>query len=348
MAAGILSKIINQGVGLNSFDNKSRRVVYSNIIYVSLPIVYLIFVGLEYDTYLGPIQDLDWDHFVFIVEIIVCLIGIHLNRIGQSLVGRLLFLISWPILLHILPIWHQQTPSDYYLAFPLGILFHAVLIQLMISIRQERFVFYLLIAANFILLLQSVRLLTFFEDSLIPEIGEMVNDDIFLLDVVLYWLLFSVMIYFLMRAIDEAFEIISRNQELIHNQKEELAAINEELVQSNESLHELNKQTAVWNEQLEFVVRQRTREIEIQNDQLRSYAYFNAHKLNAPFCRIKGLIMLRDLTDEQGIVEIDSLLGQSVQELDLVIQEIQQIVNESDKSNGLRKGITDDSIIKVK
>lgn len=334
--ANLLQRITHQGVGLNSFDHISRRVIYSNIIYLSLPIVYLIFVAIEFDTYLGPVNNLDWDQFVFIVEIIICLTGIYLNRIGLSLIGRLVFLISWPMLLHILPIWHQQTPTDYYLAFPLGILFHALLIQLMISMRQEGFIFWPMLLGNFVMLLFSLDLLIYFEDTLSADILEMVKDDIFLLDIVLYWLLFSMVIYFLVKAIDDSFEIVIDSQKLISEQKEELAAMNEELVQSNEALHALNKKIVTWNEQLEFAVAHRTLEIENQNKQLRSYAYFNAHKLRAPFCRIKGLNMLRNLTPANEAAMIDSLLDQSVLELESVIQEVQQIVYEADISGAMR------------
>lgn len=324
-----IHRIINQGTSDDPLDHRNRRIIYTNIIYVSLPIVYLIFVLIDLDTYLGPVQNLEWDQFIFIVEIMVCLLGIYLNRIGYSIIGRLIFLVTWPLLLHIIPIWHQQTPSDYYLAFPVGIIFHAVLIQLMFSIQNERLFFWPLMLCNFVFLIFSIDLLLFFAGPTSSEIVEMVSDGIYLLDCILYWLLFSLVTYFLVRAIDSLFDKVGEDQLIIADQKEELATINEELMQSNESLVGLNNKISLWNETLEETVARRTREIEEQNKKLRGYAFYNAHKLRAPFCRIKGLVLLKDyIIEEQEKQLVKSLIDKSILELELVIDEIQQIVNE--------------------
>lgn len=324
-----IHRIINQGTSNDPLDHRNRRIIYTNIIYISLPIVYLIFVLIDLDTYLGPVQNLEWDQFIFIVEIIVCLLGVYLNRVGYSIMGRFIFLVTWPLLLHIIPIWHQQTPSDYYLAFPVGIIFHGVLIQLMFSIQNERLFFWPLILSNFLLLIFSIDLLLFFAGPTSSEIVEMVSDRIYLLDCILYWLLFSLVTYFLVRAIDTLFDKVGEDQLIIADQKEELAAINEELTQSNESLMGLNNKISLWNETLEETVAKRTREIEQQNEKLREYAFYNAHNLRAPFCRIQGLVMLSKMaSDEQERRHIESLLNTSINELDMVISDIQKIVNE--------------------
>ncbi len=324
-----LQRIINQGTSTDYLDHLNRRIIYTNIIYVSLPIVYLAFVLIDIKTYLGPVQNLKWDQFIFIVEIIVCLLGIYLNKLGQSAIGRLVFLLTWPLLLHLIPIWHQHSPSDYYFAFPVGIIFHAILIQLMFSIKHERLFFWPLIIGNFLLLIYSIDLLLFFAEGTSPAIIEMVTDGIYLLDGILYWLLFSLVTFSLVRAIDNLFDKVGKDQLIIEDQKEELAAVNEELVQSNESLHDLNKKISGWNENLEETVAKRTREIEEQNSKLKEYAFYNAHKLRAPFSRIKGLFMLRELvSDENEKQYIERLIDNSISELEFVIDEIQQIVNE--------------------
>jgi|GEM_PF-1379130 len=324
-----LLKIIYQGTNADYLDHLNRRIIYTNIIYLSLPVVYLTFVLIDIKGFLVPIQDLEWDQFIFFVEIVVCILGIYLNKLGQSLIGRLVFLLTWPLLLHVIPIWHQHTPSDYYFAFPTGIIFHAVLIQLMFSIRHERLFFWPLMAGNFLLLVYSIDLLLFFADAPSPAIIEMVTDGIYLLDGILYWLLFSLVTFSLVRAIDNLFDKVGMNQLIIEEQKEELAAINEELLQSNESLQELNSKISGWNESLEDTVAKRTHEIEAQNEKLKGYAFYNAHKLRAPFCRIKGLVMLREIVDEADEKKhIEKLVEQSIRELEIVIDEIQQIVNE--------------------
>jgi hypothetical protein len=245
------------------------------------------------------------------------------------MLGRLIFLLTWPLLLHIIPIWHQHTPSDYYFAFPAGIIFHAVLIQLMFSIRHERITFWILMVANFVMLLTSIDLLLFFETELSSSVSAMVSSKYYLLDAVLYWLLFFIVTYFLVRSIDDLFEKVSSDQKIIEDQKEELTVVNEELQHSNETLQTLNSKMSSWNESLEETVAKRTHEIEEQNEKLRAYAFYNAHKLRAPYCRIKGLLMLQEIVrDPEERQYIDSLLEKSLHELDLVIEEIQQIVNE--------------------
>jgi light-regulated signal transduction histidine kinase (bacteriophytochrome) len=116
---------------------------------------------------------------------------------------------------------------------------------------------------------------------------------------------------------------------VIEDQKEELAAMNEELLQSNESLQGLNNKISGWNETLEETVTKRTQKIETQNNRLKEYAFYNAHKLRGPFCRIKGLIMLLEIVnDEHEKENIERLVEESVKELESVIQEIQEIVKE--------------------
>ena len=324
-------RIINLGTNANYLDHQNRRIIYTNIIYVSLPIVYLSFVLIDIKNFFIPVQNLVWDQFIFLVEILVCLIGIYLNKVGLSALGRCIFLFTWPFLLHVIPIWHQHSPSDYFLAYPIGIIFHAVLIQLMLSIKHERLFFWPFMVANFLLLIKAPELLLQFADSSTSNLTEFVSDRYYLLDSVLYWLLFSLVAYSLVRTVDNLFDQVVKDQLVIEDQKEELAAMNEELLQSNESLHDLNEKISGWNENLEVTVANRTREIEEQNSKLRDYAFFNAHKLRGPFCRIKGLVMLHELvTDPEEKKSITDLLERSIGELESVIDEIQQIVRETD------------------
>jgi uncharacterized membrane protein len=93
-------KNIFQGLAPGDLRNENRRVIYSNIIYITLAVVYLIFLVIDFRSYLVPVQELRWDQFIFLVMIGICALGIYLNRMGYSLAGRLIFLVSWPVLLH--------------------------------------------------------------------------------------------------------------------------------------------------------------------------------------------------------------------------------------------------------
>jgi hypothetical protein len=323
----LIFKIISQGTNEDQFDPTNQRILYTNIIYLSLPVVYLIFIAIDIKDYLVPITSLQWDQFIFVVEIIVCGTGFYLNKIGHSVLGRVIFLLTWPLLLHLIPIWHLQTPEDYYVAYPLGIIFHAVLIQMLFSIRQERILNILLMTFNFIMLLTVVNVLHYFDDQ--PEtLYNLTLDKYYFLDILLYWLLFSLLSFLLVNSVDNLINKLFVANTLIAEQKEEMATINEELSESNQSLHTLNQQMSDLNSVLEQKVQERTKVIEERNLKLETYAFYNAHKLRGPYCRILGLISLRKMVVAAEREEVDRLLDLCLQELDQVILEIQHIVDQ--------------------
>jgi len=324
----LLFNIISQGTSKDHFDPNNQRIVYTNIIYVSLPIVYLIFIAIDFKDYLVPVTSLKWDQFIFLVEIAVCGAGLYLNKVGHSVIGRLIFTLTWPLLFHLIPIWHLQTPSDYYVAYPLGIIFHSVLIQMLFSIRNERLLYVLLMLINFIMLLTATTVLRYFDEEG-GIINDLTADKYYLLDIVLYWLLFSLLSYLLVNSVDKLIDKLSKANILIAEQKEEMATINEELSETNQSLQAVNQKMANLNDALEMKVQERTKEIEERNKKLESYAFYNAHKLRGPYCRILGLISLRKIVEVEEREEIDRLLDQCMLELELVIREIQEIVDQA-------------------
>jgi light-regulated signal transduction histidine kinase (bacteriophytochrome) len=88
--------------------------------------------------------------------------------------------------------------------------------------------------------------------------------------------------------------------------------------------NELNK----FNQHLEKEVHERTSKLEEQNDKLKKHAFYNAHLLRGPFCRIQGLIQLEELVQNTDAdkQEIRKRLQESINELDTRIKEIQEIV----------------------
>lgn len=149
------------GVSLESENDIGRRVAFSNIVFLTLPIVYFIFMLFDFQSYLQPIQDLRFDQFIVPIVIGVCILCLWLNKINWTTISRVLFLIMWPLLLHLIPIKILQTPADYYLAFPMGIIFHSVLIQLMFSQLEEPFMFWFFIAVNFLTMVFVLDILLF-------------------------------------------------------------------------------------------------------------------------------------------------------------------------------------------
>lgn len=308
----LILTIINQGVSASRLDYQNRRIMYANVIYLSLPVVYLIFVLLDIPTYVRPLPELHWDQFIVFVEILVCIAGIYLNKIGRDTLAKVIFIVTWPLLLHLIPIVYQHTPSDYYFAYPAGVIFHSVLIQIMFSYRAERFFLFVLMFVNFAMMLTAVPLMNRFQNDAGINLNEMVRSPYYTLDIVLYWLLFTMVSNFLVNSIDKLLDRLTLANRQIELQKEELTAI---------------------NETLEATVRLRTTRIEEQNKKLRDHAFYNAHILRGPFCRIKGLLLLQSLpgTTHDGPI-ISRYLASAVDELNAVISEIQKIVADDEAS----------------
>jgi signal transduction histidine kinase len=239
--------------------------------------------------------------------IFICFICLWFNKLGWYFVSRIIFLILWPILLHIVPIIILQTPTDYYLALPVGVIFHTLMVQLLISNRQNPWLFWSFIVVDLLFLISTPLLLSQFDLDADRIVG-LTEDRYFLLDAILYWLLFNLV----------AFYLLYKLEGYIHQLKISNVFIEEQRT----ALDELNKG-------LEATVLQRTAALEQQNLKLRDYAHYNAHLLRAPFCRVQGLIMLQGLlktTEEQD--KVNELLKESLMELNSRIEEIQRIVDE--------------------
>ncbi len=274
---------------------------------MSLPVVYLIFMIIDYESFTQPSSFARFDVLVVPFTILLCIFCLWLNSINWITLSRLLFLCLWPFLLHIIPIWVLNTPSDYYVAFPLGIIFHAILIQVMISRKKEPILFWLLLALNSVTLLISPRVLLYFvAHGDIPD--PLVFDPYYLLDIILYWLLFNLVVFYGLLATEHYIKQVNGARIKIEQQKEELTQL---------------------NQNLEQMVHERTKTLEDQNKKLISYAFYNAHMLRAPFCRIQGLVQLIELTSSNNAPtdhEIEARLIESVTEMEQVIDKMRQII----------------------
>jgi signal transduction histidine kinase len=299
-------KVTTLGVSGNDEDDVSRRIVFSNVIFLALPIVYVIFMAIDYQSYLRPFSDLNFDQFVVPIIILGCLSSLWFNSEGLTTLSRVLFLTLWPLLLHLIPLWLLQAPIDYSLAYPFGIVFHGLLIQLMFSHKRERSLFLTFMSANLLALLLAPATLRYFDAR--HEIPDgLVNYGYYFLDAVLYWLLFNLVMFYILYIIENYIRQINESRLLIGEQKEELNAL---------------------NQNLEMLVSQRTAQLERQNEKLLRHAYYNAHLLRGPFSTVQGLVQLQQAENltEADREEIKIKLQQSLQELDDRIHEIQKLV----------------------
>lgn len=313
-----LNDMLLSGTSDETLPHLSRRIIFSNVVYLVLPIVYLIFIFLDIEVYLQNPMNLRLDQLAVPFIAIHCAIGLYLNRTGYSYIGRLSFLLLWPALMQLVPIVTLETPSDYYLAYPLGIIFHAILIQLTISIRSEKITFILLMCGNLTLALYALDFLLFYDDeSSIIETSSIAGSTYYSLVIILYWLLFNTITFYVTRVLDGTMERADKQQDLL--QKNNL-----QLVEFNQRIEGVNKT-------LEKKVKSRTQLLENMNEQLSSYAYYNAHTIRGPFCRIKGILMLREL-DAIEENEFEVRLNSSLDELEQAINDMQDQLNKSDNS----------------
>jgi hypothetical protein len=207
----------------------------------------------------------------------------------------------------------------------------------------------LFIALNFIVVLTAKEILVMNDASPASQ-NVLRGDPYFVLDTILYWLLFNLLMYYILYVVDHYIRQMADANSLISVQRQELTEKNEELEQMVSSLRDINQHVEYLNKNLEHKVDERTMELKLNNDKLVQYAYINAHLLRGPFCRVKGLILLRDeiLRRNGSDEKIDEFLMRSLDELDEVTTRIQEAVELNEQSmNGAVKPVKKDDIISV-
>jgi hypothetical protein len=315
----LLNNVLFSGASDQIKRHLSRRIVFSNVIFLTLVVVYVTFILMDFQVYLQWPGQLKIDQLTIPMMVLYCLLGLYLNRIGFSYISRVLLVVLWPLFMHIIPIILLQTPADYYLAFPIGIIFHAVLIQLVISFRSEKITYYTLMALNFLMILYAKEiLLTFDHEADAVSSGGVVGSVYYTLVAILYWLLFNAITFYVTRVLDRLIDKNDSQHTL--------------LKQNNHVLLELNRKIEHTNRSLEYEVKKRTSELQKTNVALTSYAYYNAHQIRGPFCRIKGILMLRKLKaiDPE---DFDCKMDLSLQQLEDAINQMQEHLNEVDERN---------------
>ena len=198
----VILKLLTLGTKPSYHEVENRSISVSSIIYVSLPIVYISFMILDLQVYLNMTSWPQWDQYIVPIFILMCFFFVFLNYKHLSLLSRFTFLLTWPLAMHIIPIIVQDTPSDYYLAFPIGLIFHAIMVQALIRRKRHPILFYLLLTTNFLLTLYFADFLFYFDEDLTSSAIPFVTSRYYHLDEILYWLLFNLIIFYLLEALD--------------------------------------------------------------------------------------------------------------------------------------------------
>jgi len=109
---------------------------------------------------------------------------------------------------------------------------------------------------------------------------------------------------------------------------------NEEIQAQSEEIYSQAEEIRVINENLEEIVKERTKELEKKNIALEEYAFLNAHKLRSPVASILGLINLLKKTalneEGQGIM---NHLEDSTAKLDEIVSAITKTIEKGTRGN---------------
>jgi len=107
-----------------------------------------------------------------------------------------------------------------------------------------------------------------------------------------------------------------RNKNIeLQEKRNEIALQNKELLQIQANLSELNRN-------LENVINERTKKIQIQNEMLIKYSYTNAHHLRAPVARLLGLASIYKLDRTTSAEFFIEKMVDSANEIDAVVKQI--------------------------
>ncbi len=252
-----------------------NRIYYFNAILIALPIVYTVFVSIDISSYLKPPKLWYFDQFSFIIFISICAISFILNYFNKTTFSKVFFILTWPVIMHIAPIIIQETPSDYYYAFPMGLVFHSLMIQVIFCSIRSGYYFWTLLMFNFIFTIYSVEFLKYFDTDVNSAIGRLAAEEYYILVIILYWLLFNLVVFSLMRIIDNNLLKTLKSKKIIEMQKNELEETLDKLKQSQNQL--------------------------VQSEKMASLGIFTAgisHELNNPINYVSsGVYALFDLLD---------------------------------------------------
>jgi len=140
-------------------------------------------------------------------------------------------------------------------------------------------------------------------------------------DGVYYWNIFLtgaiifLTLYFFKTGYEKKQAQLTRQNESIHNQKEEIEQINEEL---------------------EAIINDNTERLRTQEEKMNEYAHIHAHQVRSPLARIMGLIHLINLEPDsaKALREYLPKIKSNADELNIQLKEVSKHLNDMDAEKG--------------
>jgi signal transduction histidine kinase len=116
-----------------------------------------------------------------------------------------------------------------------------------------------------------------------------------------------------------------RKQVAIRNEQLQRVAIKQ--LNQNDELRTQQEEIRAINENLESMIVDHTRDIELRNKELAEYAFINAHHLRAPLSRVLGLASLME-SEPQNYSKVEVLHIKALAiEMDMVVRKINEVLN---------------------
>lgn len=296
-------------------DTEFRRVtVLTNVVYTILFFLltgYLLFYLPQYlklpQITLG--SAIPWLAWLSVVA------GLLLNRFQLQLLSKLSFIVSWTLLINIIPTVLGGIRPVNFLLHPFYCLTTSIMIHLMFSPERERYIYYFLSLFIWLLIIFSFEFLSYFNPQTDLQTVFPNGFTRYRLLIIMLAIFFNAAIIYVIRINKEFYNTLQRKNDTISKQ-------NEKLEYQRKDLEELKQR-------LEEKVAARTQLLLEQNNQLREYTFFNSHILRAPVSRIRGLLYLLSVeTSDEEEKRIRSLLAESMTELDQAIKAINDKLQE--------------------
>lgn len=137
-------------------------------------------------------------------------------------------------------------------------------------------------------------------------------------------LLFIPFTLFLYSYIKKTLERDRQQQRLLEDQNEEIQVQNETIKATNGKLEEANRIIEERNQNLDFQVKERTKELEKANEDLQTFLYRSSHDIQGPIASLKGVFHMIE-TDRENFDTYLKMMTRSVDQLDLRVRGINSV-----------------------